>query len=556
MAGKIKFQKPKNIGEVTDHVGNILAWAVLLIYFVGLPLFFKDGYTLIASNKYLYIMYTAEYVGIVAGIFLLLRMSLWGYSKEEIMIYKGTFRVDIFVLAFILLSTVSHFCSTFKTGGERYLTEWFYESSLWGTRGWYMGLMSYLIFAMFYFILSKLLRYSKAANIPVMLTLTVTCLWGILNRYKIAPIDMGIEYDQSSFLASLGNINWFCGYTSVLVPLCWGLYLGAKKLWLKITLTVVNLITFYMIFVNASDSGIFAMFISFAVLFCFTVTQKERFKTFTELVITMLIPASLIGLIDVIMPKQRTGTFGMLEFFFGIGAFAVLTAVVIFYVLFFYRLKEYPVKVMGTVRKIFIIFIVSVFLGYVLIVIFNTIMGGIIPRVGKNRFFFFSNRWASSRGATWKIGLMTFADMDFGHKLIGSGPDTFYYEMIKHPAAKEISDKVFKGARLTNAHNEWITLLVNNGLLGLTAFVGMLYSGVRASFKYAEENVEIIGFALAIISYTANNMFSFEQLTNTPFLFLVMGLEGAAIASIVRKSASLTKSGRNTKIQRSKNKKK
>ena len=234
MAGKIKLQKPKNIGEVTDHAGNILAWAVLLIYFIGLPFYYKDGYTLIASNKYLYLMYTAKYVAIAAGVFLLVRMSLWGYSKDEIACYKATYKTDIFVLSFILLSVLSHFCSSFRSGGEAYLTDWFIEGSLWGTKGWYMGLVSYLVFAMFYLILSKLLRHTYFAYIPVLLTVTLVSIWGILNRYKIAPINMNNSYGEGAFIASLGNINWFCGYTSVIVPLGWGLYMGAKKLWIKV----------------------------------------------------------------------------------------------------------------------------------------------------------------------------------------------------------------------------------------------------------------------------------------------------------------------------------
>ena len=556
MAGKIKLQKPKNIGEVTDHVGNILAWAVLLIYFTGLPLYYKDGYTLIASNKYLYLMYTAKYIAIAMGVFLLVRMSFWGYSKDEIACYKATYKTDIFVLSFILLSVLSHFCSSFKSGGESYFTDWFIEGSLWGTRGWYMGLVSYLVFAMFYLILSKLLRHTYFAYIPILLTVTLVSMWGILNRYKIAPINMNNDYGEGAFIASLGNINWFCGYTSVIVPLGWGLYMGAKKLWIKVLLSLVNAITFYMIFVNNSDSGIFALFVTMAVLLGFSFTQKERLMAFTELIIFMLIPASLIGLMDVLFKGKRTGASGIIEFFYGKPAFISLLIVLIFYTVFFYKVKEFPEEIMKKIKKVYVIFVPSVFSLFVLLIIINTLSGGKLPVIGGKDVFMFKAGWGSGRGETWLFGLRTFASMNPWHKLIGSGPDTFYFELIKYPELKADLDLAFGGARLTNAHNEWISLLVNNGILGLCAFIGMLVSGVKTSFKYAKENLYIIGFALSIISYTANNMFSFEQITNTPFLFLVLGLEGAAIARVLKKGASLTKSGRNTKIQRSKNKKK
>lgn len=70
------FQRPTNFGEIMDLAGNILAWSVLIIYFVGLPLYFKNGYDSIATNKYLFIMGVGKYVAIVAGVLWLIRMCL------------------------------------------------------------------------------------------------------------------------------------------------------------------------------------------------------------------------------------------------------------------------------------------------------------------------------------------------------------------------------------------------------------------------------------------------------------------------------------------------
>ena len=74
-----------------------------------------------------------------------------------------------------------------------------------------------------------------------------------------------------------------------------------------------------------------------------------------------------------------------------------------------------------------------------------------------------------------------------------------------------------------------------------------MVTSVKASFKAAKENPEYICFALAVISYLANNVFSFQQITNTPFIFLVLGIEGAALVRIDKKEARLTKKeGKNT----------
>lgn len=43
--------KTRNLGFWLEHIGNILAWAVVLTYFIVLPLYFQNGYELIATRN-------------------------------------------------------------------------------------------------------------------------------------------------------------------------------------------------------------------------------------------------------------------------------------------------------------------------------------------------------------------------------------------------------------------------------------------------------------------------------------------------------------------------
>ena len=87
----------------------------------------------------------------------------------------------------------------------------------------------------------------------------------------------------------------------------------------------------------------------------------------------------------------------------------------------------------------------------------------------------------------------------------------------------------FGGQRLTNAHSEWITLLVNNGILGLSAFIAMTVTGIKKCLTYAKDRQGLLCVALSLISYTANNMFSFETMMNTPLFFAMLGIGMAAL---------------------------
>lgn len=543
------FKKPANLGDIMVLLGEAVAWGVMIAFFVVMPLYTVDGYSSIASNKYLYFMQACKITAIVAGVALLIRLCLWGFTREEIFAYKKVMWLDIFMAAFGLLSLLSHLTSDFRTNTMEtyYLNDWFYEGSLYGTRGWFMGLLTYLCFLMLYFILSRCLIYNKIAYIPAVATVVFICQWGVLNRYGIGIF--GIEAEDT-FLATIGNINWFCGFTSVLVPLLWGLYMGCNRKAFRYIYMAGMLITFEMIVLNSSDSGYFSLLVTMAVLFAYSMVSKERMQRFLEIVMTFLAACASVKVTDLL--GGRTEEAGHMEFFLGLPALIALVVVAVIYVLITLKVKEWHVTTMKKVRKIYGIVLGALVLIFVLLIIINTKTDGALPLIGGSSIFLFNSEWGSLRGATWSLGVKTFLHLDFWHKLVGSGPDTFFYEMITFDDLTTEWSDCFGNARLTNAHNEIITLLVNIGILGTAAFIGILVTAVKSSFSAAKEHPEYVGFGLCVISYIANDMFSFEQITNTPFLFLVLGLEGAALVVYDKAGARLTKKDNKHTIQKGK----
>lgn len=66
------------------------------------------------------------------------------------------------------------------------------------------------------------------AGIGMMLSAsTVVFLLGLLNRYGVNPLHM--ESSGPGFISTIGNINWYCGYWSVLFPVCCGIFLFREK---------------------------------------------------------------------------------------------------------------------------------------------------------------------------------------------------------------------------------------------------------------------------------------------------------------------------------------
>ncbi|MBO4679410.1 MAG: hypothetical protein J5626_07045, partial [Lachnospiraceae bacterium] len=88
-------------GKILGVTGNILLWATLLAYFIVVPLYFVNGYERIATRKYNCFMTISKYAAIVLGVYILLYLSTWGFSKEERVAFKPLRKTDIVMLAFL-----------------------------------------------------------------------------------------------------------------------------------------------------------------------------------------------------------------------------------------------------------------------------------------------------------------------------------------------------------------------------------------------------------------------------------------------------------------------
>lgn len=167
---------------------------------------------------------------------------------------------------------------------------------------------------------------------------------------------------------------------------------------------------------------------------------------------------------------------------------------------------------------------------YIGLLIFNTTHPGVIPALDGNALFTFNTSWGSSRGATWSIGIHTFLAQNFGHRLFGVGPDSmaaYLYQSDNSTLLAEVR-ATFGDKRLTNAHGEWITVLVNTGFMGLLSFAAMIISAVGTLFSRKQKTLAK-ACGLAILCYTLHNIFSFEQMMNISQMYLVMGI-GMAVA--------------------------
>lgn len=585
-----KKQVKKKQRSLAADIQTVLLWALrgisffyLIMMGVVLPFYYhpETSYMTIGSGKAEFYNKWAFSTAKAAGVFLLLYLltasvrqfllwkkdssrktggaSLWMAMKMGCQnFWQSLTGTELFAVCYIAALCISYLLTDYP------------EFAKMGADGWNMGFWPQILFLFFFLLLERTLTTGMAkAGIGMMLSAsTVVFLLGLLNRYGVNPLHM--ESSGPGFISTIGNINWYCGYWSVLFPVCCGIFLFREKVLpgsrsaqqapvsvlyrvLPVLSGIAVVIGFATGISQGSDSGLLVLAAMTLILGCFAGKEKEGLRHFIELLLLFCVSLTGLFALQHLFPErnkyQTAGYLFLTEKPWGL-IFGVLLLCLYFFL--FIRKNNCANgwtktvenhcdnKLTGTADRgivwtyrawqILTGLSAAALVLYIGLLTFNTTHPGVIPALDGNALFTFNTSWGSSRGATWSIGIHTFLAQNFGHRLFGVGPDSmaaYLYQSDNSTLLAEVR-ATFGDKRLTNAHGEWITVLVNTGLMGLLSFAAMIISAVGTLFSRKQKTLAK-ACGLAVLCYTLHNIFSFEQMMNISQMYLVMGI-GMAMA--------------------------
>lgn len=495
----------------------------LVLILAVMPFYNREGYSHIGTDKSYFfgnvivrmgrILLPAVivYLAILAAD---LKRDLWYALKEKISL------TDLFAGGYGFILAISYLFSEYK------------ESALWGSTGWYMGFYPQIALVLTYFLVSKLWRPRRWMIYMTFTSSFLVFLLGYLNRMGVDPLGMGV--DNGSFISTVGNINWYCGYlVSVFfagVAFFWqGTHL---KTWGKILLASYVLMGFGSLLTQGSDSGIVTVGAVLMAMFMLSSACIERMQMFW-MEIFLLGGAGLVTyMIQLLSPDAMNYKEGLGIWLVSRGFFifvTIMSAIVMAFLHLSIKKGVYPERAFCILSKIIVTITSLLILLAVILITVNTLHPGSLGPLSEMPLLTFSLKWGSGRGATWIASLMCFAEQGFWHKLIGVGPDAMSAYLYKDGSGglRSLVQERFGNLILTNAHNEWMTLLVDTGILGVIAFGGMMVTGIRRFLREAGHEAIVCACGFCLLAYTVNNMFSFQQVMNVTTVFAVFGMGGA-----------------------------
>lgn len=447
-----------------------------------------------------------------------------------------------------------------------------YKEYAWrGAAGWEMGFCSQLIFVATYFILSrknewlasisrrdskKEYGYFASTILGIhLLASSLVFMFGILHRFDMDPLGMylGLELNQKiEFLSTIGQATWFSSYVCTTFAIGVALFYISEKIWIRVVSGVYTVLSFGILVTQNSDSAFIAIAGILLLLGYFSLSKIETWIRFLQIVSLMWGTFAAVGLlqrlfVDWAIPLDTLSVFFSQSIF----TWGMLLLSLLLYLFYeknvkkeqneklSYRKKKEKIdaidkeerckRIMQITKKFYQGILIALVIGIFATIIFiylNT-KGYLLSWFGyqnTHSYLLFDYHWGSNRGSTWMITWQAFLQMPFYQKLFGVGPDSLSEYLYSVPDISDLLRSLWGNMRLTNAHNEYLNSLMCYGIVGLVSWCGVLFGGISYFHKKAKENPFMIGFALCIMGYACHNIFCYQQVCCTPFLFILLGI--------------------------------
>ena len=505
-------------GDKTLRLRHIAGLFYLLVLMAAVSLYVsKKGYLTIGEDKYRIFNIIST-----AGIKIWTALRIWDFvrQREWKRIRDKLKAIDYrkaFVLLFLLSGIISTLCSSYM------------HQSVQGSPGWYMGLRTQAQMVFTYFIAADITeninrRALKVIGLYALIVSGMVFVLGIMNRFSIFPFK--IRGHEEEFISTLGNINWFCGYWSLWTGLGCGIFMKMRDRRRTLIAGVYIWICAMAGVSCGADSAYLSWGIISAVAFVMALEKGEYIRQWAVMEMIAATAFPCMRIIGALRPNRMWYGVWLKELTYGRGwviPFAVATVVCVAVAFG----GDFLSRRRSLIRSLLAGTAGAVVLGGVLLLMLNNMISGGIWPVRGSALFTVGESWGNGRGAIWKAAFMALRRTPVMGMFFGVGCDCFGSYIYSYDTiALLLRMRLGNNLLAANAHNELLNLVVNQGIFGVFAYMGILISHVREALREAawEKEPVVWGIVLGMSAYFAIGMIGFMNILSTPFLFLLLGV--------------------------------
>lgn len=387
---------------------SIYMLLVVCIY----PLYIQNGYydLCLAKRNFLYLV-----SGVTFFMLLAVLVPEMFFKKQFTLKDKVNWRTvnitEKFLLMYCVIVVISCVCSEFQ------------NEALWGTDGWYIGSILLLLMSGLALLTSHFYTLEKVIFSHFMITSSFVFVLGICNRFSFYPI---MEPVLTAFISTLGNINWFCGYMSVVAPIGVSLFVLSEpqKSLERKTLFLYCLLTFMTGYCQGSAGVYLWEAVMFLVLLWICLRKMQWIKNWFLALFLWGLSGQIVRVLKYLLPDYYNYEFPCLIDTNMTLVVAVL-ALIVYIVLQFHERKglELTEDMQKTIREGLIFCLANSIGIYIILSMINTSVG--ISFLQGSSLFTWDVSWGTERGVCFSIAFLLFKKMSLVKKMIGIGADSF-----------------------------------------------------------------------------------------------------------------------------------
>lgn len=497
---------------------KLASWIYFGWMFIVFPLYFQNNYRNMGDAKFFYFRtYTMVYlsVALIAGGFYLI-IHIYEIPWKSLL--KRLNWVDRFALLYMTGLILSYFFSDYR------------NTALWGAKGWFMGILPQLSFILIYFFISRFFSFHKTFIWIMLMPSSIVFLLALLHRFSIDPLGMYNGLPKSTqllFLSTIGQATWYSSYMCVLLPLGIFLFWFEHGRFDRRITGAYCALGFATLVTQNSDSAFIAAGLVFLTLFCCSFKSNQQFKYFLQLVLLCIGSMRVVGIFQLLF-ASRVPDLEPLSFFISKHPvfWAVLALIALFYCWFSKAMKKGSMDITRyyVYRNVVIILVlisIPVMLGLIYITTSHRLPES-LAFLEKSNYMNFDNHWGNGRGFTWKYSAQMFREFNWRQRLFGCGPDSFV--SYTYPQHAGLMESFWGNSTLSNAHNEWLNIILTLGMFGGLSYIGVFLSGIVTFIKRSKTSPLLLGIACCLLSYMGHNLFCYQQAVGTSLTFILLGL--------------------------------
>lgn len=473
-------------------VSSIYIYLMLSIFLLIMPPRFYVGITL---TKYLFFaIATGSYV--VIAVIVRFIFFFEGYNFQSS--WKRTTPSQLVFMGFIIVMLLSCLLSPYR------------DQTFFGA-GRYEGMLTGLLYLAAFYFLSRYGKLGRWHLITFAVTMMVVCILGIVQYYgSLIFYPSGSDYLSTSFLTTIGNVNMVSGVLCLAFPMFAIAVVRGESNFRWFYLIPLFLTTYLQCCMNVR-SGVVGFLVVLVLMLPVMFRSLTNLKRAT-VVWTVLAAAALLQALQNMNEqgaKEIAPTFGVFLFLF---VFCLTLSGVVWTIGKYFRVRKKR-RAAAIAMGVILLLGLGVFA-------FN-------PTGQKNGLVYESSEvlqgnendtFGSNRIFLWKRTL----PLIFERPLLGSGADTFRWVFMAE-YGDEVHSTINSYIYFDNAHNEYLQMGINYGIIGLLVYLIAVGCALFANWKkYDDPMLDMASYS--VMCYLVQGFFSFSVPLVAPLFWMMLGI--------------------------------